>query len=92
VNPNVIYYHIGLCIELLLKELIGKELIGKEVLLKELKVKELKGKELYCIIYKLLGGYFHSRKIDLCMETGPPAHNTVNFFWVYIEMLPPPLS
>jgi hypothetical protein len=24
------------------------------------------------------------------MKTGPPAHNTLNFFWVYIEMLPPP--
>jgi len=50
---------------------------------------ELLIKELYCILYKLLGRYFHSRKIDLCMETGPPAHNTINFFWVYIEMLPP---
>jgi hypothetical protein len=67
-----------LCIEVLLKEVLLKEL-------------ELKGKELYCILYKLLGRYFHGPKIDLCMETGPPAHNTINFFWVYIEMLPPPV-
>jgi hypothetical protein len=56
----------------------------------ELKGKELIVKELYCILYKLLGEYFYSQKNDLYMKTGPPAYNTLNFFWVYIEMLPPP--